>query len=92
MRRKSPGAGGGGTVWRDRPPKARWRGEHLECSPCGDVAGRALCGIGWPGPEVLLSLLPDVTVHYTAGRKFKPRRAVLRVGAFPRGALFNRWA
>ena len=33
-------------------------GEHLGCSPCGRVAGRARCGIGGPGPEVLLSLLP----------------------------------
>ena len=33
-------------------------GDHLECNPCGKVAGCELCH-QWPGPEVLLSLLPN---------------------------------
>ena len=28
---------------------ARWVGEHLVCSPCGEVAGRELNVRGWPG-------------------------------------------
>lgn len=42
---------------RGKPLKARCLGEHLECSPCGMLGGCA-CVSRWPGPEVLLSLLP----------------------------------
>jgi hypothetical protein len=38
-------------------PDGKMGGEHLECSPCGKVAGCALVN-AWPSPEVLLSLLP----------------------------------
>ena len=33
-------------------------GEHLVCSPCGEVAGRERLSAVGLGPEVLLSLLP----------------------------------
>ena len=43
-------------------------GEHLGCSPCGILAvpsmGSPTLGC-WPGPEVLLSLLPRYVLNYT---------------------------
>ena len=65
-----PGAGGRSTPARPQgltvgPSGARWVGEHLGCSPCGELACRARVAHGWPGPEVLLSLLPLATLHYT---------------------------
>ena len=61
--------------------KGKGVGEHLGCSPCGKVAGRALRGIGGPGPEVLLSLLPELTRYYTATRNFQVLR-ILGAAAF----------
>jgi len=37
---------------------ARRMGEHLVCSPCGELAWCSV-RIDWPGPEVLLSRLPE---------------------------------
>ena len=68
-----PGAGGDGV----KPSWARCVGEHLVCSPCGEVAGRAL----WRRlacPEVLLSLLPLAKPYIIPPtRDFKRRAAVL---------------
>jgi hypothetical protein len=49
----------------DSSSMARWEGEHLACSPCGKVAGGEAVFNGWPGPEVLLSLLPEYKMDYT---------------------------
>jgi hypothetical protein len=52
--------------------KARWEGEHLGCSPCGKLAGREPWFSGWPGPEVLLSLLPKIKEGlYPASAEFQ---------------------
>src|SRR4029453_6485091 len=60
--RSSPAHPAGLTVG---PSWARCVGEHLGCSPCGELAGRALVSTVGRGPEVLLSLLPLATLHYT---------------------------
>jgi len=56
-----------------KPSWARWSGEHLECSPCGDGAVPVL-GLrlgdanALADPEVLLSLLPVTTRNYNRFR------------------------
>ena len=55
-----------------KPSAARCLGEHLECSPCG-MKGGCACVSRWPGPEVLLSLLPTSTINYTGSANFKRR-------------------
>ena len=62
-----PGAGGtakaGPSRFEGSTLRARCLGEHLVCSPCGEV-GSCACVSRWPGPEVLLSLLPTNLTLY----------------------------
>ena len=48
---------------------ARWEGDHLECSPCGKVAGRELCQrLAWPGGAAVA--LAESTLDYTVDLGF----------------------
>jgi hypothetical protein len=61
----------GNTLRRKQPARTMQRAEKIRAATFGKMGGRtfgmqslrgdwpvARCGVGWPGPEVLLSLLP----------------------------------